>query len=322
MIWLTWRQQRLETLIAIGLLALVAAYLLKTGLDIASAYQRLDVAACLARDSSPGGCRDVTLAFGIRTASAAKAIVWLNFVPLLIGVLVAAPFVLDLEHGTYRLGWTQSVTHGRWLAVRLGLILGGAFLAAVALTLVMTWWNAPQDHLASRLNPNQFEFEGIVPTAYTLFAAAICLATGSLLRRAIPAIGITLVAYVALRATIGGFLRYRFLAPVTKHVSFNSGGPGGPDVPSRADYLVNATASVPKEVMRACFGGFLNPPPVGSPAGQHAQACISAHGVLASVIYQPGSRFWVLQGIEASIYLVPAFALLGVAVWWIRYRIS
>jgi hypothetical protein len=206
--------------------------------------------------------------------------------------------------------------------MRLGLIAGGAVLAALALTALMTWWNTPQDHLQSRLNPNQFEFEGIVPIAYTVFAAALCVALGGLFRRAIPAIGITLIAYVGLRGTIGSFLRYHYLAPVTKHVPFNSGGPGGPTVTSRADYFINATASIPKDVMRRCFGGSLNPPPPGSTAGQHAQACISAHGIFASVVYQPGSRFWLFQGVETAIYLVPALALLALAVWWIRYRIT
>lgn len=30
------------------------------------------------------------------------------------GILLAAPFVLELEQGTYRLVWTQSITRTRW----------------------------------------------------------------------------------------------------------------------------------------------------------------------------------------------------------------
>lgn len=320
MIWFTWRQQRTETLIALGLLALMSAFLLKTGIDMASGYQHLGVASCLAHNPSPDGCQVVTDTFQIRFSSPAKIILWpMNFLPLLIGVLLAAPFVLELEHGTYRLGWTQSVTRRRWLTVRLGLIAGGAILAALILTALMTWWNAPQDHIQSRLNPNQFESEGIVPIAYTVFAAALYLSIGTFFRRSIPAVGITLIAYVALRATIGGYLRYHFLAPVIKHVPFGS---GGPMPPSRADYYISSTASIPKDIMRTCLGSPLNPPPVGSAAAQHAQACISAHGVFGSVVYQPASRFWLFQGIESAIYLVPALALLALAVWWIRYRIT
>ena len=45
---------------------------------------------------------------------------WFTLIPGLIGVLLAAPFILDLEHGTYRLAWTQSITRGRWLLGKLG----------------------------------------------------------------------------------------------------------------------------------------------------------------------------------------------------------
>ena len=42
----------------------------------------------------------------------------------------------------------------------------------------------------------------------------------------------------------------------------------------------------------------------------------------AGVVYQPASRFWLLQGIEAAIFGTLALALLSVAVWWIRNRVS
>ena len=43
---------------------------------------------------------------------------WLNLVPVLLGALIAAPFVLEFERGTFRLAWTQSITADRWLATR------------------------------------------------------------------------------------------------------------------------------------------------------------------------------------------------------------
>jgi CDP-diglyceride synthetase len=61
MIWLTWRQQRLEALIGGALLALLAVFLLVTGLDMASTYQRLGVAACLTSHTQT--CGDVIAAF-------------------------------------------------------------------------------------------------------------------------------------------------------------------------------------------------------------------------------------------------------------------
>ena len=110
MIWLAWRQQRIETLIAVAALALIAALLIPTGLHIASVYDGTGVAACVAHDRS--AC---TLAqqFSQRWTTIVGLTSWFNFVPLMIGALLAAPFVLEFERGTYRLSWTQSVTRRR-----------------------------------------------------------------------------------------------------------------------------------------------------------------------------------------------------------------
>ena len=320
MIWLTWRQQRLEIVLAGLVMALVAVFLLTTGFDMASRYLYTGVSACVTHDASPNACQSLVQAFQVRFSSFTSVITWLNFLPLVLGVLLAAPLVLDLEHGTHRLAWTQSITRSRWLAVRLVLILAEVVVVALVLTVLMTWWNIPLDHIASRLNRSQFDFEGTVPVAYTVFAAALCLAAGSLLRRAVPAIGITLVGYLVARVGMETFVGYRYLAPVTKQVAFSS--TGDPSPPARADYFINATASIPKDIMGTCFGGTLNPPPPGSVAAQHVQACFSRHGVFSSVVYQPASRFWLFQGVESAVFLTLAVALLALAVWWIRYRVA
>lgn len=41
--------------------------------------------------------------------------------------------------------------------------------------------------------------------------------------------------------------------------------------------------------------------------------CLSSHGYHTLVTYQPASRFWAFQGIEASIYIVLAAALVALA---------
>jgi hypothetical protein len=321
MIWLTWRQQRLELAIAGAVVAIVAVFLLKTGHDMASAYQHLGVASCLAHDPSPAGCQAVTNAFQTEFTPVTSLITWLNFLPLLLGVLLAAPFVLDLEQGTCRLAWTQSVTRSRWLAVRLALIVGAAVLGGLGITAAMTWWNGSLDHLGSRLTADQFDFEGIVPIAYTLFAAALCLAAGSLWRRSTPAIGLTLAVYLVLRALLVR-TRYHLLPPVTRYVPMGSGGPSGPTTSSRADYFMRSDATIPKGVMRLCSGGSFNPPPPGTPQAHRLEACFGQHGVLASVVYQPAGRFWLFQGIEGAIFLIPAIVLLGLTAWWVAHRIT
>lgn len=43
-----------------------------------------------------------------------------------------------------------------------------------------------------------------------------------------------------------------------------------------------------------------------------------AHGVIVLQLYQPESRFWLFQGIEAARFVLLAAMLLGAAMWLIR----
>jgi hypothetical protein len=321
MIWLTWRQHRFETLMAGAVMALLSTFLIKTGTDMASVFQHTGLSACLSHAPSPSSCLQLSTAFNTRFSAVTVIVPWLNFVPLVLGILLAAPVVLDLEHGTYRLAWTQSVTRGRWLAVKLTLIMAGAVAGALLLVALMTWWNGPLDQISSRLNRDQFDFEGIVPVAYTLFAAALCLAAGSLLRRVLPAVGVTAVGYLVARIGLQSVVGSGYLAPVTKHMPFTAAALG-PGPHSRADLFIRSDASIPKAVQHACLGGALRPPPPGSAGAAAVQACFGRHGVFATVVYQPASRFWLFQGIESAIFLVPTLVLLAVTVWAIRFRVA
>ena len=63
MIWLTFRQQRLETLIGGAVLAVIAALLLVTGFDMIATLQHTDAAACLARHAQDATCQAIESAF-------------------------------------------------------------------------------------------------------------------------------------------------------------------------------------------------------------------------------------------------------------------
>ena len=162
MIWLTWRQQRTETLIAALVLAIVVAVVVPTGLHIASVYHdQQGISACLANRSST--CGETIDEFIRRWDSLVKLVGWFNLAPAVIGGLLAAPLVLDFERGTYRLAWTQSITRRRWLVTRLALIGLGALVSALVLTALMTWWRRPLDEAGSRM-PDGFDLEGVLPS--------------------------------------------------------------------------------------------------------------------------------------------------------------
>jgi hypothetical protein len=315
MIWVTWKQQRIETLIGGGVLALAALFLLKTGLDMSSAFGSMGLAGCLAQPHPSISCGLNLDAFQSQFAALEYPLyLGLIFMPLLLGLLLAAPFVLELEQGSYRLAWTQSITRERWLLAKLGLIVTGAILAGAALAAVTTWWWTPLTQTGDRLNRNPFELIGVVPIAYTVFAVALCLAAGTLLRRTVAAVGITLAGFLGLRLWIETpQVRYHFLAPLTKTV------PLGDDTAlARGDYIVDSNVRIPQAILRACGAT----DPQGVPAAASTRACLAHHGAVQVLTYQTADRFWIFQGIESAIFIGLSAALFGLTIWWVRRRIA
>src|SRR6476660_4134605 len=182
MIWVSWRLQRTETMIAVAILGLLAALLIPTGITMANAYNQDGLSSCLALNVGPT-CAQSIGEFQSRFQALNTLANWFTLIPGLIGVLLAAPFIFDLEHGTYRLAWTQSITRRRWLLGKLALPILAGILAGAALIVLFTWWRAPQVNLNGRLDIGIYDTQGIVVVGYTLFALALALALGAVWRR-------------------------------------------------------------------------------------------------------------------------------------------
>ncbi len=95
----------------------------------------------------------------------------------------------------------SSTRRVRWLVARLGVYLAGAVALAAVMTEVTTWWFRPIERIQvegaaafGRLNQDVFDFRGIVPLAYTVFAFAVGAAAGAVFKRTVPAMAATLVA--------------------------------------------------------------------------------------------------------------------------------
>ena len=137
--------------------------------------------------------------------------------PLLPGLFWGAPMVAsELETGTHQFAWTQSITRRRWLAVRAGWLLLAAAVLAGAVSALVTWWSGPDNALnADAFQANRFDITGIVPVGYAIFAMALGICAGTLLRRTLPALAVTLAGFAGLRALIALWLRLHYMTPVT-----------------------------------------------------------------------------------------------------------
>jgi hypothetical protein len=310
-IWINWRQQRTETLIAAAILALLALLLVPTGIHMANAYHHEGLSACLGQNTSES-CGEAVGSFISRFEPTGNLIAWLTLVPGLVGALFAAPFVLELENGTYRLAWTQSVTRGRWIAGKLAMAIGATLLVALVLTVTLTWWRTPLVHLEGRMDPSVFDSEGTVVFGYALFALGLSLAVGVIWRRAVPALIVSFIGYFAARLFVDTSLRQHLVAPLSATWSRRGGEPASLHhawviTENPSDRLGNP---VRPTLLDHCLKT-----PTGS------SKCLAERGEgFVHAVYQPASHFWALQGIETALFAGVGIALIAFAAWWTHQR--
>jgi hypothetical protein len=309
-IWLSWRQQRTETALSAAVVVLLAALFVPAGLHLASFYADHGVAHCAAGEKTLA-CQQTLAEFGSRAGLLRSVIPWLTLLPGMIGVALAAPIILDLEGGTYRLAWTQSITRGRWIATRLSVAIVTALAAVGLLTLLFTWYRQPLDHVYGRFDGTNFDLQDLVPFGYVLFALGLGLAIGVVWRRTAPAVIASFLAYVGCRVFVDTWLRQRFVAPLSATWKITGRGPNlnndwvlSSGLSDRAGHLSSF------EAIQACGRIAFK----GSKA-LNAQ-CLARHGAgYNHAIWQPASRFWELQGIETALFGGIALLLIAFAAW-------
>jgi ABC-type transport system involved in multi-copper enzyme maturation permease subunit len=334
MTFLVWRQYRTQWAIALAVLAAFAVVELANGIHMASAWHSL-VNACASvpvaqrgQGGQGGGClnQDIVGLVGndLRILSV--------MVPAILGILWGAPLIAhELESGTTGFVLTQGITRNRWLAAKVGLLLLAAALWAGVISALVTWWSGPENaQRADAFQPNYFDTQGITPIGYALFAMALGIAAGAVLRRTIPAIAVTLAGFIGFRLFFNDIVRQHLMPAVTTVTSMTSTwSPGGISWVLNAG-LLNASGQVPN--VSGQFSSYIIDgvpasqlpaacqPLAASPNQAPALSCLSKAGYHQFVMYQPGSRYWDFQGIETGIYVLVAALLLTVAWYVIRRR--
>ena len=169
------------------------------------------VAGCSARGDCPAAISQyLTHDSTLRT--------WLGVLvvagPGLLGVFWGAPLVArELEAGTFRLPWTQSVTRTRWLVVKLALGGWASMAAAGLLSLIVTWWASPLDRAHLDIF-NTFDQRDIVPIGFALFAFVLGVFAGLIIHRTLPAMAATLVVFVGARLAVTKWARPNLISPL------------------------------------------------------------------------------------------------------------
>jgi hypothetical protein len=343
--WLTWRQFRTNAaVVSCGLLA-IAATLLLTGPHLADVYHE-DAGTFL--DWLTGQrLENAVYVFGVAAG---------YVLPALIGAFWGAPMVArELEAGTHRLVWSQTVTRDRWLATKVGVGLLGAVLASGVLGLATTWWAHPIDEAVNartesdissvlqlpRLVPELFASRGIAPIGYAAVAFALGLLAGAVIKRTVPAMAVTLAAYVVIQVVMATMVRPHLVDPVETTTAIAPGsihgimgrGPDGPieklDVGSAhpgAWVLVNETVDADSQVVHSfddwvtdCLGPpKTDPTSVDTPENRACYDRLESEGFRQHLSYQPAGHYWALQWREVGVLGGVAVLLVGACFWRIR----
>jgi hypothetical protein len=225
MIRFTLMQSRASVLVgAIGL-GVVAVVLAITGPHLAHVYDAFESSCKVARDcaTAPNPVLDLD-----RPIQGALPFI-VAIVPALVGLFFGAPLIArELETGTFRLVWTQSVTRKRWLAAKLGLVGIVAMAIGGLLTWMADWWASPLDAMnQDRFGVASFSFHGIAPIGYAAFAFALGVTAGVVLRRTVPAMAVTVAGFAAARVAVTYWVRPNLASPVHESLPLSAGsGPG------------------------------------------------------------------------------------------------
>jgi hypothetical protein len=332
MIWLTWRQFRLPVATMFVIVAVGGAVLLvAAGLDITGQGE-----AYLRQLSDSAGTAYLV------------SIGAVYVLPGAIGVFWGAPLVArELENGTHRLVWNQTVTRTRWLVVKIG-IGGLAAMAVAGLTsLVVGWWAAPIDAAAETTNAGLFvprisgwvfAARGIAPMGHAVFAFVLGVAVGAVLRRTVAAMAVTLVLFAAVQVLFPLFVRPHVMPPVEQTTPMSQvaepmlyvddaghiiriRAQGPPGVWMVANNTVDAAGDVvsvlPAEVSD-CAPTYTGGSSAQAPRPlSECMAKLDALGYKQRLTFQPSSRFWPLQAVELGIFLALSGLLAWFSVRWI-----
>ncbi|MCF6526280.1 hypothetical protein [Streptomyces sp. JJ36] len=247
------------------------------------------------------------------TWAASGASTVLAWLPLAVAVFAGGALIgRELESGTAALAWTQSVPPWRWLAVRLGvaalLLTAGTALS----TGLFRWvWSAGDEHLRPDWYlADTYRALGPVTVAYVLLALAVGALAGLLLRRALPAMAVSLAVLLLVHLAADRH-RSALWPTTTLH------GRNALDVPADAWQLETGLVAGTGERLGAgrssCWG---------ADTAEEARRCLERERLDdAYAVVHPTAHQWPLQLVETAIVLGLAALVAGAAFVVLRRRL-
>ncbi len=302
MTWMTWRQHRAAAAVGGAITVAICAALVWLGVRARADVRHAGLTACL---RGGGDCNVAVQQLQHQYHWLPPVAASLFALPLLAGMFWGAPLVArEIETGTHRLVWTQSVSRLRWISSKLVIVLGVAAAATLAVSLLAVWAFQPLiPVLGNRFRGGWFDVQGFLPAAYMLFALALGITIGAVWRRTIPAMAATLVGYAVVRVPLHSYRHYLLPAHV-KTVSIVLSQQQVAQLTSRSS---DSLPNVPSGLGPGAWVFGTSPVRIVGGANGGRTMTTTFH-------YIASGRFWALQGVEAAIFLGLTALLLAVCV--------
>lgn len=349
MIWLTWRQHRIQIIVLSLVLALVCLVLLMTGIHIAEVARTSGLFTCNIRhvDCLPAQSAVVGYTTQISFGNVSFYYIFHNLLmclPALIGMFVGVPLVAqEFVHGTYRMAWAQSIQWSRWLLIKSSLLAFVIACGGGVLYAVFIWWKAP--YLTALGGPwgdyLNNDVWGFVAIAYMVFAFMLGIAVGSVVKKTIPAMVITVILFIIIRVSIEVFLRpslvppHVYRTPYPRAYAYSQILPEGGSLLSHDITLHGQSYNTPggvcsklsgivdQEARTAPIHHGENEAPFKESSNEAAlQKCLVDHGFQDEIKYFTGDQYVQLQAAESGVFIILAALSLGIAFWSVRRSLT
>lgn len=320
MTWLTWRLHRTEAAIGIALFAALTVIMLLGIRSVDSAYDAVSNGGCF---GGSGGtlCEEQLTRYFDRLSNWNQLTAFLHGVPIVLAALLAIPTLQELERGSHRLAWTQSISRRRWTLTRLGFAVGVAVIVAAAWAVIARDWQSTIFRgEVDTFGRDAFELSPTVQFGYALFAVALGLAAGVVVRRVIPTLAVLAVGFVAARVFTTFVLRERYRNPVEETV---------PAAEDTGQFTSFDDRWILDETWLTAAGDRISFERVNrlcTPAANEQdyesfyRQCQTDNGLQYFRSFQPADRFAQFQVIETALYLGLAVGLFAFAYWWLTRR--
>jgi hypothetical protein len=338
-IWIAWRFQR-SVVCALALVALIIiGFAVVTGVLQHHDLMQLLGAPCHGSEIAIPGRGDICGVLAVKLANVQSynseiRVAGYVIAPLVGAVLGLLALVSELDHRTARLAWTQSISRGRWFAAKAGVGAAVVTLILVPTAIVLSWWNG-EVHGYNLYGRDTFGIAGWDLVAYGLFAFALTMLVGAIIRRVGWTLAATTILFLVVAVLFPSKVRSHLVTPsvqwsspfATVHKGSAATQPQA--FPFNAWLLVNGP--VPRTIKKTptwndvlttqqnafnCTSDY--PSKTLAEQAKAETECYKKLDIENVAVFIADNQFWTLQLREGLLYLVAGAVLVGGALVLVR----